>query len=342
MGLNLRYGPMDWDAKNQSYNFAGTHVTGFNGGNCFGKTWYVCGTSGNDSSNGGLTPHSAFKTIQHAIDTQISHRASKVKGYTWGDRIIVFPGTYAEELTGNLTAVKLLGYHPFACRITPVNGHAYSGNLHDAQISGFMFDSATTTNKDYAAVRFTTVQDSVITNNLFGKQGGATNYSVGVMFGTYATASTTVSFHRSVFSNNQILANGGGNTFYYGLGMCSGSGDATNGNSRTMWNSRIENNIICANQQGIRIIGNNAGNYGTIIKNNVIVGDAVNNGETLAEGMYFYDDTSVGQVMKIMVSDNRITSDSDAISGFAPQMTQGNIVGVGNAGTGAPASETGQ
>ena len=300
-----------------------------------GTTYWVDGTNGSDS-NSGKEHTKAFKTIQKAVTTQIADATGL------GDVIYVLPGTYTESITGNLSQCKLIGYHPFAVRVTPTASHAYSGNLHDAVISGFMFDSPTTSNLDYAAVRFTTVQDSVITGNLFGKQGGATTNSVGVMFGTYATASTTVSFHRSVFSNNQIMANGGGNTFYYGLGMCSGSGDATNANSRTMWNSRIENNIIIGNTQGIRIVGNNAGSYGTIIRNNIIAGDAVNNGETLGEGMYFVDDTSPGQLSRIFVCDNRITSDADGISGFSPQMTQGNIVGVGNAGTGAPASETGQ
>jgi hypothetical protein len=299
-----------------------------------GTTYWVDGTNGLNG-NSGLEPSKAFKTIQKAITTQIADATGL------GDKIYVLPGTYTESLTGNLSQCKLIGYHPFAVRVQPADGHAYSGNLHDAVVAGFMFDNGTSTNQDYAAFRTTTVEDSIITNNLFGKQGGADENSVGVMFGTYATASTTVKFHRSVFSNNQIMVNGGGNTFWYGLGMCSGGGDATNANSRTMWNSRIENNIIGARQEGIRIIANNAGNYGTIIKNNVIVGDAINNGETLGYGMYFYDDTSVGQLMKIMVCDNRITSDADGIKNFAPQMTQGNIVGVGNAGTGTPAGETG-
>lgn len=162
------------------------------------------------------------------------------------------------------------------------------------------------------------------------------------MFGTYATAATTTSFHRSVFSNNQILANGGGNCFYYGLGMCSGSGDATNANARTMWNSRIENNIIIGSEEGIRLISNCGGSYGTIIRNNVIAGSPLNHGETLGYGMYFLDDTSVGHEAKIMVLDNRIYADADGIKNFQPSMTQGNIVAVGNDGQGAPASETGQ
>ena len=299
-----------------------------------GITYWVDGTNGLDS-NTGLEPTKAFQTIQKAITVQIANATGI------GDTIYVLPGTYAESLTGNLSQCKLIGYHPFAVRVTPTSSHAYSGNLHDAAIAGIMFDSPTTANLDYAAVRFTTVQDSVITNCLFGKQGGATNNSVGVMFGTYTTAATTVSFHRSVFSNNQILANGGGNTFDYGLGMCSGSGDATNANSRTMWNSRIENNIIAGRDQGIRLIANSSGSYGTIIKDNVIGGACESNAETLAEGIYHYDNTAP-HICRIWVINNRISSDSDAISGFSPQLTQGNIVGVGNAGTGAPTSETGQ
>ena len=299
----------------------------------FGDVYFVNGTSGHDG-NTGLAPRKAFKTIQRAVTVQ----AANVTGL--GDIINVFPGTYAESIAGNLTQCKLMGYHPFAVRVTPTASHAFSGNLHDAQISGFMFDSPTTSNLDYAAVRFTTVQDSVITNNLFGKQSGATENSVGVMFGTYATATTTVSFHRSVFSNNQILNNGGGGVFYYGLGMCSGSGDATNANSRDMWNSRIENNIINGNKQGIRLISNSGGSFGTIIKDNVVAGSPLDNGETLGTGIYFYDNTAA-QYARIWVIKNYVFSQDDAIEGFAPAMTMGNIVSVGNSGAETPAGETG-
>ena len=298
-----------------------------------GNIYWVDGVNGNDG-NKGVEPSKAFKTIQKAITTQRAETTGV------GDVIYVLPGTYTESLTGDLTACKLIGYHPFACRVTPTASHAYSGSLHDAQISGFMFDSPTTTNLDYAAVRFTSVQDSVITNNLFGKQGGATANSVGVMFGTYATATTTVSFHRSVFSNNQILNNGGGNCFYYGLGMCSGSGDATNANSRTMWNSRIENNIINASEQGIRLVSNSGGSFGTIIKDNVVAGSPLDNGETLGSGIYFVDDTAP-QYARIWVINNYVFSQDDAIEGFAPAMTMGNIVSVGNSGAETPAGETG-
>jgi len=300
----------------------------------FGNTYFVDATYGNDLHDG-TSLESAFATIQAAVTAQIAN----TKGQ--GDTIFVLPGTYTESITGNLTSCRLIGYHPFSVRVTPTASHAYSGNLHDALITGIMFDSPTTTNLDYAAVRFTSVQDSVITNCMFGKQGGATENSVGVMFGTYATGTSTVSFHRSVFSNNQILNNGGGNCFYYGLVMGSGSGDATNANSRTMWNSRIENNIINGSEQGIRLISNSGGSFGTIIKDNVIAGSPLDNGETLGTGIYFLDDTAA-QYARIWVIKNYVFAQDDAIAGFAPAMTMGNIVSVGNAGSETPASETGQ
>ena len=300
---------------------------------CYGEQFFVDGTSGHDG-NLGTVPGKAFKTIQKAIDIQIENATGL------GDKITVFPGTYVEALTGNLSQCDLVGYRAFAVRVQPAASHAYSGNLHDARIAGIMFDSPTTSNLDYAAMRCTSVEDSIIEECLFGKQGGASENSVGFMLGTYATASTTVKFHRSIFRNNQILANGGGNCFYYGFGMCSGSGDATNGNSRTMWNSRIEDNIIIGSEEGVRLISNYAGSYGTVIQRNLIAGGPLNHGETLGYGMYFLDDTSVGHEARIFVLDNRIYSDSDAIKGFQPSMTQGNIVAIGNDGQGAPAAET--
>lgn len=298
----------------------------------FGDTYFVDGTSGSDLQDG-KSVNTAKATIQAAVTLQIANASGR------GDTIYVMPGTYTESITGDLSQCRLLGYHPFSVRVTPTDGHAYSGNLHDAMISGFMFDNGSSTNQDYAAVRCTTVEDSVITNCLFGKQGGEDTDSVGLMLGTHTTASTTVKFHRSVFSNNQILANGGGNTFDYGFGMCSGGGDATNANSRTMWNSRIENNIISGRKQGIRIVGNHNGSYGTIIKDNVIGGATESNGETSGSGIYQYDNTSPG-IGRIWIINNFITSKTDAIEGSSGQMTQGNIVALGASGTGTPAKET--
>ena len=302
----------------------------------FGDVYFVNGATGIGAADGntGLTPNKPKKTIQGAVTAQIAN----TQGF--GDTIYVAPGTYAESITGNLSACKLIGYRAFSVRVSPTASHAYSGNLHDATISGLMFDSPSSSNTDYAALRFTTVQDSVIENNLIGCKVNVAN-SVGVMFGPYATAATTSTFHRSKFRKNQILANGGNQVFDYGFVMGSGSGDATNANSRTMWNSIIEDNIICAEHQGIRLIANYAGNYGSVIRRNVISGDAANHGETDEEGIYFLDDTNTSELAKIWVIDNRISSDSDGIKGFEPQLTQGNIVGVGGVGSGAPAGETG-
>lgn len=298
----------------------------------FGKTWFVDGTNGSNGNRGRKVTE-AFKTIQKAVTTQIAETSGL------GDVIYVLPGTYVESITGNLTACKLIGYHPFATRVSPTAGHAYSGNLHDAVISGFMFDSASSTLTDYAALRFTTVEDSVIENNLIGCKVNVAN-SVGVMVGTYATGTDTVKFHRSKFRNNQILANGGNQVFDYGFVWGSGSADATNASYRTGWNSIIENNIICAEHQGIRLISNYAGSYGTVIRGNVITGDAANHGETDQEGIYFLDNTNSSKLSRIWVIDNRISSDSDAIKGFTVQLTQGNITGVGGVGTGTPFDET--
>lgn len=317
------------------YELGGIPVgVGANGGfPCVGKIWWVDGTNGLDS-NPGRKPGRAKKTIQAAVTAQIAGTSAL------GDIIYVLPGTYAESITGNLSQCKLIGYHPFAVRVKPTDGHAYSGNLHDAQISGFMFDNGSSTNQDYAAVRCTTVEDSVITHNLFGKQGGNDSGSAGFMLGTYATASTTVKFHRSVFSHNHILSNGGSNTFHYGFCMGSGSDDATNANARTMWNSRIEYNIIAGRSQGIRLITNYAGNYGSVIRGNVIMGDCENHNETESFGIYALDDTNATKLSRIWVLDNRVSSDTDAIKGFTVQLTQGNIVAVGGVGTSTPSDET--
>lgn len=55
-----------------------------------GKTWYVDGKNGNDSSNG-LTPETAFKSIGRALN--------KYKDLSCGDTIKIFAGKYYERLT---------------------------------------------------------------------------------------------------------------------------------------------------------------------------------------------------------------------------------------------------
>jgi len=93
----------------------------FGGGNMapiFGNMYKVDGTNGSDDNSGKMD--SPKKTIQAAVTLQIAERTGL------GDVIWVMPGTYAESITGDLTQCKLMGYHPFAVRVTPSASHAYS------------------------------------------------------------------------------------------------------------------------------------------------------------------------------------------------------------------------
>jgi len=298
----------------------------------FGTTYFVDGTNGADG-NTGLEPDRAFKTIQKAITVQIANTTGL------GDVIYVLPGNYAESLTGNLTNVSLIGVHPFTVRVQPTSGHAYSGDIVNSKISGICWDSASTSDTAYAAVRTSVMTDSIIEGCQFCCKVSAAN-TTAFRCGTEATGSGNVDFFRSIFRNNWIMSNGAGQVFEYGFVIGSGAGDLTNGTYRAMWNSVIEGNHICAEKQGIRLNLHYCSGYGCYIERNVIGGDSANHGETEEQGIYFYDDHATGKTsLGTWVIGNYVSSDSDAISGFDVQLVHGNIVAVGGVGTGTPADE---
>ena len=76
-------------------------------------TYYVDGTDGNDGNNG-LRWETAFKTIQHAIDTAES-----------GAKIYVRPGTYDEQVSITKTAIRVIGTNAATVIVnTSTNGNA--------------------------------------------------------------------------------------------------------------------------------------------------------------------------------------------------------------------------
>jgi len=142
------------------------------------ETYYVDAGDGNDS-NYGLTPETAFETIQHGIDT------------AWdGDTVLVLPGTYAEELDALGKAITVASYDEPAV-ITAPDGYGIlfvSGEDADTVFENFIISGSdtaigligssptinhfTVVDNDLGAIAdefaYPTIENSIFWNNVFG------------------------------------------------------------------------------------------------------------------------------------------------------------------------------
>lgn len=98
MGINLRYGPMDWDRKNNEYNFGGAQITNFAGSRP-GKTWH-CDANASYGTGDGKTWLTAFRTIQEALNVADSY-----------DTILLAKGDFDEGAVLNITikGLRIIG-----------------------------------------------------------------------------------------------------------------------------------------------------------------------------------------------------------------------------------------
>ena len=338
MGLNIRYGPMDWDYKTQMYDFGSAMVTNFQGANTFGRTWYVCGTTGNDGQNNGLTPNKAFKTIQKAIDTQGAYRSAKVGNWNWGGRIIVMPGTYAETLTGTLTQVELMGampHAPNAVEIKPTTGSAFRGSLNKSAIRFMSLRRSSGTNTTYASLSMPTMVDSLVQNCIIVGGDGDVATSTGIRIGTEATAVTYENMARSRITGC-TFAHRGNSTYALHFGIVFGLTNSTSQQAtRQFIYSSIDNNTIHALTTGIQLNAGKANGSGGVIKYN-IVGSGFDSGNCESYGIASTDAAGADQLVKVI---GNYVSGSDAIYNFTSGNVQGNIGTAGAGGT--PTGETG-
>ena len=295
------------------------------GMNIFGQIWYVDGTNGSDDDVG-TSPSSAFATVQKAVTTQIANSTGL------GEAILIFPGTYAESVTGNLTNVKLIGVGGWATvAITPTSSNAYVGTITDSVISGIQFVEPTSAGGT-AALAATSLRGSTIMDCAFTGKTGNTG-SVGLRIGAETSTASEAMF-QSTITRNMFDASGG-RTKEWAYGILFGQYDAaTNSDTRVFSYSEISYNTIYAEERGISL-KIDASNGGGVIKNNMI-GSRQNSGQTSTYGI---EAAGTGTDLLTKILDNRIAAGSDAIIGFTTGNVMGNIVSVG---AGAPTSETGQ
>lgn len=236
-------------------------------GPVFGRTYFVDATNGNDN-NSGRDPSRAKATIQAAITLQIANAVTKA---SLGDVIYIMPGSYAEDLTGNLTRVSLIGVNaggtPHAVSIRPVTLSAYVGTMFEAAIRNIMILSPSTGTTE-PALSIANMRYSVIDNCLF--IGRAAASIEGIQLGNRDAVATAGNFDYNRITNNHFSTFYGASAqFTFGIKIGRVGYDA-GASVKQCWGTLIDGNIIYAATTGIYL-----GTYGdkdgsTIISNNFI------------------------------------------------------------------------
>ncbi len=295
----------------------------------YGDTYHVA-KDGKDGDDGSL--NYPFLTVQKAIDTQIITNSGK------GDKIVVFPGDYAEALTGDLTGVRLtsaMPLNPDAVRIKPVAGGAYAGTLSNAIIDGITFYSGSGTLTTYAAFRALKMYGSVIDGCVF-RAGASIADSTAFRIGQEAGSNEYDRMLKSRFTNNLIATGSSGKNFYWGIVFGISATTDVNNRYTYMKNSVIGWNDIAAEDYGIMMgVIYTTGSNG-IIRNNNVHGGLLLNGQCAYMGIRAYDRGHDNKLLKVYW--NNISAQADCIFGFDVQNVMGNIVGTGS-GEGTPVDE---
>jgi hypothetical protein len=282
----------------------------------FGKCWFVDGTNGSDD-NEGRKPTEPLATIQAAVTAQIANTSSM------GDVIYVFPGSYAESITGDLTRVKIIGVNAggvtHAVSIRPTASYAYLGTMFEAAFKNIMFLSPSSSNKTLPAVQLTNARYSIIDNCIF--VGRDATCIEALQIGNTTEVATAANCDYCQITNNLITTfYGAASQFAYGIKI--GRVDYDAGCSvKQCWGTLIAGNTIFASTAGIYlgIYGDKSG--GTVIRDNYIgCMEDTAGPQTCGIGAYAAN--------QAMVVNNFVASDGDAIKGFQASLVLGNWVSL--------------
>lgn len=282
----------------------------------FGNQYFVDGTNGSNS-NDGNAPKVALGTIQEAVTRQIAETDGL------GDVIYVFPGTYAESITGNLTRVQIIGLTcggaAHAVSIRPTASYSYTGEMMESALRNLMLMSPSASNKTLPAVLLEYGGYSILDNNIF--IGRDATCITGLQLGPTADNSTVAKFDYSRITNSVFSTfYGASSQFAYGIKHSNASATSTP-NAKQMWHSVIANNTIVAKTTGI-YLGCGAGKIdGTLIENNYIHSLESDNGCATA-GI-----ACVAEQHSFWVTRNRIVA-ADGLINVGANSAQDNYISV--------------
>ena len=301
----------------------GVPVIGMAGHNVtFGKIWFVDGTNGSDA-NHGTTTEQPFKTIQKAITTQIANTSGL------GDIIYIAPGSYAENLTGDLTRVALIGcpgdYPWHIVSIRPPTSYAWTGTMFEAMLKNLTILSPAATNPTYAALQVTNMRYTTIEDCHF--VGRTATCLEAIQVGPAGEVTTAAHMDFCVIRRNRF------DTWYgaasqFATGIKLGKvGYAAGSPNHYCTGTTIENNDIWALTDGIVLNVNVDTADFTVIRGNVVDSVEAANGCATAG-------ITVENSAKVMVVDNRVNA-TDALKTTSAMRTLANLV----SNTGTPAGE---
>ena len=299
----------------------------------FGDIWWVDGTNG--KSNGdGLTPENAFDTVQAAVTAQLADTTSL------GDVIYIMPGTYAEAVIATtFTKAQLIGAtcggEPKAVIITNTAGHAlcvgedatWTTTMNNAALRNICFYTASASNREYAAVRIDTIQNSIIDRCQFlgnYQDSGANITTVGLQLGPLTGSYN--SFHEhSTISNNEF-GTSGARAKEVDTAIRVGADSVTTPANTGFSDIKIVNNLIIAEHYGIRLHAGASSCGGSLIGGNHFHshqgGGGVNVGIITHAG---------STDLLMMIHDNRGNVHSQFASGFPTKNQIGNFISVADA-----------
>jgi len=307
---------------------------------CFGKIWFVDATNGSATGDGD-NPSEALSTVQLAVTAQIAGTSGL------GDVIYVMPGTYTETVTASaFTNVQLIGVTcggaGDAVIMQSASGSALVVGADGAQAttmtnSGirnitFLTSSAGTRNAPALVVAYMT--KSVIDRCKFkgtydAGKGAEIDTTCGLQIGN--VTDTNYEFHEhSRISNNEFTTNGI-REFELDTAIYIGSKLTATPANRGFKSMIIENNIISAEQYGIRMMTGASSCGGTIIRNNTI-----NNHQGGGPFRGIVSNSLDGTDALCFVVDNRIVAINDGIHNFEIYNVHGNVVSIAG---GNPAGE---
>jgi hypothetical protein len=300
----------------------------------FGKVWWVDGTNGSTSGPGD-TPDTAFNTVQLAITAQLAAPSAL------GDVIYVMTGTYSEAVVAStFTKAQLIGAtcggEPRAVIIHNSAGHAfvagaddsYTTSMNNAALRNICFYSPGSSNREFAAVRIDTIQNSIIDNcQFFGnfQDGAGSITTVGLQLGPLTVGKWMFSEH-STISNNEFGTSGARAKEVDTAIRVGASGETTpagNGFS----SMKIIDNLIFAEHYGIQMYTGGSSCGGSLIARNVFHSHQGGGGINNAVHCHSTD----GDDVLMGIHDNKINYKTSWAAGFSTRNLHGNTVSIDSA-----------
>lgn len=299
----------------------------------FGDILWVDGTNGSASGDG-LTPESAFNTVQLAVTAQLADTT------LLGDVIYIMPGTYAEAVVATtFTKAQLIGAtcggESKSVIITNTAGHAfvagadasYTTTMNNAALRNICFYTASGSNREYAAVRIDTIQNSIIDNCKFlgnYQAGSGSITTVGLQLGPFTVGKW--SFHERSTISNCEFGTSGARAKEVDTAIRVGAAAETTPAGTGFSDMKIVNNLIVAEHYGIQLYVGASSCGGSLIGGNHFHshqgGGGVNVGIITHAGI---------TDLLMMIHDNRGSVHTSFASGFPTKNQVGNFISVADA-----------